>query len=218
MITQHFVLNCLQANCCPWPWMVDTGTDGPVTLTTWVNNLIHGPELDFTWFSRLRYSIEQPHSHTFSTWVDNLRHGPELDKSQTDTHCLLCSVDSRRFRGVETVLENGPPIGWYTFSSDLICQRMPPVQYRHFPHEQTQGTLLSSLTLSLTSPVSQYILAGCLGEFQGIKQNALNHLKLPQMVKANLMVLDSQNKILGEPEVSCVIICKINVFAYLPMM
>ena len=35
MITQHFVLNCLQANCCPWPWMVDTGTDGPVTLTTW---------------------------------------------------------------------------------------------------------------------------------------------------------------------------------------
>ena len=48
MITQHFVLNCLQANCCPWPWMVDTGTDGPVTLTTWVNNLRyrHGPELE----------------------------------------------------------------------------------------------------------------------------------------------------------------------------
>ena len=34
---------------------------------------------------------------------------------------------SRRFRGVETVLENGPPIGWHTFSSDLICQRMSPV-------------------------------------------------------------------------------------------
>ena len=28
---------------------------------------------------------------------------------------------------METVLENGPPIGWHTFSSDLICQRMPPV-------------------------------------------------------------------------------------------
>ena len=27
----------------------------------------------------------------------------------------------------ETVLKNGPPIGWHTFSSDLICQRMPPV-------------------------------------------------------------------------------------------
>ena len=29
--------------------------------------------------------------------------------------------------GVETVLENGPPIGRHTFSSDLICQRMLPV-------------------------------------------------------------------------------------------
>ena len=28
---------------------------------------------------------------------------------------------------METVLENGPPIGPQTFSSDLICQRMPPV-------------------------------------------------------------------------------------------
>ena len=36
-------------------------------------------------------------------------------------------VQPRRLRGVETVLENGPPIGWHTFSSDLICQRMPPV-------------------------------------------------------------------------------------------
>ena len=27
---------------------------------------------------------------------------------------------------METVLENGPPIGWHTFSSDLICQKMPP--------------------------------------------------------------------------------------------
>ena len=37
------------------------------------------------------------------------------------------SLAARRFRGVETVLENGPPIGPQTFSSDLICQRMPPV-------------------------------------------------------------------------------------------
>ena len=29
--------------------------------------------------------------------------------------------------GVETVLVNGPPIGQHSFSSDLICQRMPPV-------------------------------------------------------------------------------------------
>ena len=29
--------------------------------------------------------------------------------------------------GVETVLVNGPPIGQQTFSSNLICQRMPPV-------------------------------------------------------------------------------------------
>ena len=34
---------------------------------------------------------------------------------------------SRRFRGVETVLENRPPIGWHGFSSNLICQKMPPV-------------------------------------------------------------------------------------------
>ena len=37
------------------------------------------------------------------------------------------SLAARRFRGVETVLENGPPIGPHTFSSDLICQRMLPV-------------------------------------------------------------------------------------------
>ena len=29
--------------------------------------------------------------------------------------------------GVETVLVNGPPIGWHTFSSELICQRILPV-------------------------------------------------------------------------------------------
>ena len=34
---------------------------------------------------------------------------------------------SRRFRGVETVLENGPPIDQHTFSSDSFCQRMLPV-------------------------------------------------------------------------------------------
>ena len=28
---------------------------------------------------------------------------------------------------MKTVLENGPPIGRHNFSSDLICQRMPPV-------------------------------------------------------------------------------------------
>ena len=28
---------------------------------------------------------------------------------------------------METVLVNRPPIGRHTFSSDLICQRMPPV-------------------------------------------------------------------------------------------
>ena len=25
---------------------------------------------------------------------------------------------------METVLENGPPIGWHTFSTDMICLRM----------------------------------------------------------------------------------------------
>ena len=34
---------------------------------------------------------------------------------------------SRRFRGVETVLENGPPVDQHTFSSNSICQRMLPV-------------------------------------------------------------------------------------------
>ena len=35
-------------------------------------------------------------------------------------------MQSRRFRGVETALENRPPIGQHTFTSDLICQRMTP--------------------------------------------------------------------------------------------
>ena len=44
--------------------------------------------------------------------------------------------DLRRL--VETVLENGPPIGQHTFSSDLICQRInisPHVLTRYLPLE-----------------------------------------------------------------------------------
>ena len=54
---------------------------------------------------------------------------------------------SRRFRGVKTVLENRPPIGWHTFSSDLICQRMPPVPT--FPPMAIAMVALTPLSMSV---------------------------------------------------------------------
>ena len=46
------------------------------------------------------------------------------------TYCfVIFHIDLKEIYkpGVETVLVNGPPIGQQTFSSNLICQRMPPV-------------------------------------------------------------------------------------------
>ena len=39
---------------------------------------------------------------------------------------------------METVLENGPPIGWHTLpSGDLICQRYQPMPVPTFPQVPT---------------------------------------------------------------------------------
>ena len=48
---------------------------------------------------------------------------------------------------METVLENRPPIGWHTFSSDLICQRMPPVPT--FPPMAIAMVALTPLSMSV---------------------------------------------------------------------
>ena len=51
---------------------------------------------------------------------------------------------------METVLENGPPIGRHTFSSDLICQRMLPGPT--FPRMGGCNNLLS-LIIHICDPI-----------------------------------------------------------------
>ena len=53
---------------------------------------------------------------------------------------------------METVLENGPPIGRYTFSSDLICQRMPPVP-AFPPHASTKHSSEVPLCLNIQNVI-----------------------------------------------------------------
>ena len=74
-----------------------------------------------------------------------------LQRGQTIniSYLLIDGLDARRFSfsGVETVLEDGPLIGWHTFSSDLICQRMPPVPT--FPPMAIAMVALTPLSMSV---------------------------------------------------------------------